>query len=230
MKKNSTRMVFILVLFALIIASCQRSASVNPSEAANPEEQAVQEPTENHAQELISATQTELALVTLAPTKVPTEKPTIPSQPEGEVTLVDIVVTITPTLEVTSTPEVAPTEAIIIPTLIRPATYTFKEGENTFCIARRFNVDIGELLSINSLTTSSVVEIGAVVKMPDTGHPWSSGPRALLNHPTQYTVKSGDSLYSIACMFGDVSPEAIIAVNKLSESVELQAGIIIDIP
>ena len=230
MKKNLTRIVFILVLFALIITSCQRSASVNPSEAANPIEPAVQEPTENQAQELISATQTELAKATLVPTKVPTEKPVTPSQPEGEVTPVDIVVTITPTLEVTSSPEIAPTEGIIIPTLTRPATYTFQAGENTYCVARRFNVDIGELLSINSLTTVSVLEAGAVVKMPDSGHPWSSGPRALLNHPTQYTVKSGDTLYSIACLFGDVSPEAIIAVNKLSEPVLLQAGTIIDIP
>lgn len=230
MKKNSTRMVFILVLFALILSSCQRSASVNPGEVANPEEPAVEETTENHGQELISATQTELAKATVAPTKKPTEKPVNTSMPEGEVTPVELVVTITPTLAVTESPEVAPTEAIIIPTLTRPATYTFQEGENTYCIARRFNVDIGEMLSINSLTTSSVVEAGAVVKMPDTGHPWSSGPRALLNHPTQYTVRSGDTLYSIACLFGDVSPEAIIAVNQLTEPVELQAGTIINIP
>ena len=224
MKKNSTRMIFILVISALMISSCQRSASVNTGEVIKPTEAEMQEPTENHAQELISATQTNLAKATVAPTKMPTEKPITTSQPEGEVTPVDIVVTITPTLEFT------PTESIKVPTLTRPATYTFQEGENTYCIARRFNVDIGELLSINSLTTDSVLAAGTKVNMPDTGHPWSSGPRALLNHPTQYTVKSGDTLYSIACLFGDVSPEAIIAVNKLSETVTLQAGTIIDIP
>ena len=43
-------------------------------------------------------------------------------------------------------------------------------------------------------------------------------------HPDTYTVEAGDTVYSIACFYGDVSPEAIIAVNQLEEPYELTAG------
>ena len=55
------------------------------------------------------------------------------------------------------------------------------------------------------------------------------GNRALRAH-ADYKVSSGDTIYSIACYFGDVSPEAIIAVNGLSGPDDITAGMTLKIP
>jgi LysM repeat protein len=223
MRKISSRMILIMISIPLLLNACQRSASVNPGAVNNPTTAVEVEPTANPAQQSISETQTQVSnptatlFITLPVVAIRT--------PEAAVTQVEIVATITPTLQATSVPE-----EVVVPTVKKPVSYIMQAMENTYCIARRFNVDIGELLSINKLTTESVVEAGTTINLPYTGHPWSSGPRALLPHPVKYTVKNGDTIFSIACQYGDVSPEAIIAVNKLSEPVTLQVGQVIDIP
>lgn len=224
MKRNTTRIFLLGFLSILALTGCQRSASVNPGKVLQDLPTLV-ETTGNKAQEQISATQTEMKILTTTPKQDQIETPTSTTKPEGSTTPVEIIATITPTIPITPT-----VEEMIVPTLSRPVTYVLQESENPYCIARRFNVDIGELLSINVLTTESQPTTGTTLKIPSTNHPWSSGPIALLPHPTQYTVRNGDTLSGIACLFGDVSPEAIIFVNKLAEPVTLQSGSIINIP
>jgi LysM repeat protein len=115
--------------------------------------------------------------------------------------------------------------AIMVPSATpgRPSTYTLQQGEFPFCIARRFNVDAGTLLSVNGLTLNSHPAAGTVLTIPQSGA-WSSGPRALIAHPTTYTVNAGDSIYSIACVFGDVDPNAIIIANALKSPYTLTSG------
>jgi LysM repeat protein len=43
-------------------------------------------------------------------------------------------------------------------------------------------------------------------------------------------VTTGETIYSIACFYGDVSPEAIIAVNQLEEPYDLSPGQALNIP
>ena len=132
---------------------------------------------------------------------------------------------------------VKPTPTTVQPTMIvvpsatpgRPATYTLQQGEFPFCIARRFNVDAGTLLSVNGLNMNSHPAAGTVLTIPQSGA-WSSGSRALLAHPTTYTVNAGDSIYSIACTFGDVDPNAIIVANALKSPYTLSAGQTLNIP
>lgn len=126
---------------------------------------------------------------------------------------------------ITNTPE--PTEVIVIPTLTRPAEYTVHEDEYLYCLARRFDLNPQDLLALNPVGDS--ISPGTVLKIPQTGS-WSAGERALKAHPTTYTVVSGDTIYSIACDFGDLSPEAIIAANKLEEPYTLTAGQTLQIP
>jgi LysM repeat protein len=109
-----------------------------------------------------------------------------------------------------------------------PATYTLAKGEYPFCIARRFNVDINELLSINGLTTSSYTYAGQVLKLPQTGHTFV-GERALKPHPDYYKIQSGDTLNTIACSYGDVSPDMIALQNNL-HSTDLPVGEVLIIP
>jgi LysM repeat protein len=56
------------------------------------------------------------------------------------------------------------------------------------------------------------------------------GERALKPHPADYTVRSGDTIYSIACQFGDVWPEAIAQVNGFDIDDPLPVGETIKIP
>jgi LysM repeat protein len=147
--------------------------------------------------------------------------------------------TTAPTAEVpvATVAPVQPTPTTVQPTMIvvpsatpgRPATYTLQQGEFPFCIARRFNVDAGTLLSVNGLNLNSHPAAGTVLTIPQSGT-WSSGARALLAHPTTYSVSAGESIYSIACVFGDVDPNAIIVANALKSPYTLSAGQTLNIP
>jgi LysM repeat protein len=72
---------------------------------------------------------------------------------------------------------------------------------------------------------------GVTLQIPASGN-WNPvyGNPSLAAHPVNYTVSAGESVYSIACKFGDVTPEAILAVNGLSSAADLQAGTSIRIP
>jgi LysM repeat protein len=115
------------------------------------------------------------------------------------------------------------------PPLVVPATYTLQRGEFPFCIARRFNVDPGELLRINGLSSYSVFHTGMVLRIPQTGNSFP-GNRALQPHPATYTVGGGDTIHTIACAFGDVDPDAIAYVNGLTPPYRLTVGQVLQIP
>lgn len=130
----------------------------------------------------------------------------------------------------TNTPLPGTTPVVIVPSATpgRPATYSLKLGEFPYCIARRFNVDPSDLLSLNGLSDSNVLQPGTVLKIPQTGS--FPGDRALNSHPAQYTVMVNDTIYGIACHFGDVSPDAIAAANNLTLTSPLATGKILNIP
>jgi LysM repeat protein len=109
-----------------------------------------------------------------------------------------------------------------------PASYTLQKGEFPFCIARRFDVNPYDLLSLNGLTDTTVVQPGTTLRIPQSGS-WP-GDRSLINHPANYTVRAGDTIYSIACAFGDVSPDMIALQNSLSSPFTLNSGQVLVIP
>jgi LysM repeat protein len=83
-------------------------------------------------------------------------------------------------------------------------------------------------LSLNGLSDADILQPGTVLKIPQTGS--FPGDRALNPHPAQYTVKLNDTIYGIACHFGDVSPDAIAAANNLTLASPLATGKILNIP
>ncbi len=117
----------------------------------------------------------------------------------------------------------------ITPTPGIPKSHTLQSGEFPYCIARRFNVNPFELLSINGLTTSSVVQGGTTLRIPQTGNPFP-GERSLKAHPTSYVVQGGENIYEIACSFGDVSPDMIALANGLKSPFTLTSGMTLNIP
>lgn len=146
----------------------------------------------------------------------------------------------TPTPDVFSTPTNAEPAAAIdtaipaatsVPSGSRPASYTLQKGEFPYCIARRFNVDPDQLLSLSGLTSTQAnsLSTGTVLTIPQSGS--FPGNRALVSHPATYTVASADeTVYSIACKYGDVDPNAIASANNISVSAKLTVGQQLQIP
>jgi LysM repeat protein len=141
------------------------------------------------------------------------------------------VTTATATLAVATTNQGAATSGVVntsVPVGSRPATYTLQEGEFVYCLARRFDVDPAQILSLNGLSEGTTIYAGTVLKIPQSGS--FPGARALRTHPTTYTASSGQSLYAVACEFGDVSPDAIATANGLSVGTTLTSGQTLSIP
>ena len=84
-------------------------------------------------------------------------------------------------------------------------TYIVKSGDTLWSIARKFNITVTELKSLNNLT-SNALSIGQVLKVKEEE-----------TSPNTYTVKSGDTLWSIARKF-NLSVEQLKAMNNLTSS------------
>jgi LysM repeat protein len=214
-------------VLALFLVACERSAST----ASLPTPTATGNPLVTDPMLMLQslATQTALAGTGLPISDTPT--PDLTGTPIAVETIVSPTPTslIPPTGEpgITTTP--ATPLAITVTPPARPATYTLHEGEFPYCIARRFNIDPEALLSLNGLSSGEMFSPGLVLTIPQTADPFSTD-RALIQHPATYTVVSGDTIYSIACKYGDVDPLAIAAVAGLTAPYTLTVGQSLSIP
>ena len=102
---------------------------------------------------------------------------------------------------------------------INTTTYTVKSGDNLYSIANKYNTSITAIKNLNNLTSNNL-SIGQVLKIPTTS------PSA--NITQTYTVKSGDSLYSIANKY-NTSITAIKNLNNLTTN-NLSIGQVLKIP
>lgn len=89
--------------------------------------------------------------------------------------------------------------------------YTVKSGDNLYSIARRYNTSVSEITRLNNLT-SNALSLGQILKIPKEGS----------SSPTTYTVKRGDSLYSIARKY-NTTVDSIKRKNNLTSNI-LQIG------
>ena len=140
-----------------------------------------------------------------------------------------------PTATVTS-PVLDPTETPVpttapVDTSSLPSSYTLKQGEFPYCIARRYNVDPTELLNLNGISSAEarVLSAGITLKIPTTGNPFPYD-RALNTHPVTYVVPETTTVYGIACFFGDVDPAKIVSLNSISNPNQVPAGTSLQIP
>lgn len=84
--------------------------------------------------------------------------------------------------------------------------YTVKSGDTLYSIARKYNMSVDELKSLNNLTSNSL-SIGQKLKISSTEP----------NTETTYTVVKGDTLYGIANKFG-VDVNTLKDINNLTSN------------
>jgi LysM repeat protein len=138
---------------------------------------------------------------TPTPTETPTPTPVTP----------------TATATLTATPTQTPT-ITLTPTPSGPFEYEVQEGDNCFDIAEEFEVDIEVLLALNNLDGNCLINPGDIILIPTTDQelptatplPTDLAPGTLL----QYTVRSGDSLYTIAEQFYSTVERIIEETNE----------------
>lgn len=100
-------------------------------------------------------------------------------------------------------------------------TYTVKSGDSLWSIANRFNTTVAEIKRLNNLNTNAL-QVGQVLKLP------IGNENANNNQGNTYTVKSGDSLWSIARKY-DTSVSELQNLNNLSSTI-LQVGQVLKVP
>jgi LysM repeat protein len=246
MSKNIRGMSFVALLgiAAMLISSCTQSLSTAPLATSTPIPEGLfvsPFPSVENPMAMIEefARQTAAAQTAAAGGDTPGTPIDIttgtPGTPEAGITTTVEAITETPVNNSTPTnvgdPGTSSAAATSVPPGVRPATYTLQRGEFPYCIARRFNVDPNELLRLSGLTTQQAYSLvaGTVLTIPQSGS--FPGNRALNPHPTTYTVaSSSESLYSVACRYGDVDPSAIAAANGISLNATLTVGQQLQIP
>ena len=242
-KKISVRLASLILLGSILVSACTQQYSQAPLATPTliPTGLFVSPfPSGQDPMQVIADLGTQTALANGTPGTPST--PATPGTPGTAITPLTGA-SLTPTLGTPGIPLVVTTPAPItvmpgattsVPSTVvvpsgRLATYTLQSGEWPFCIARRFNLNPDDLAALNGLHDSQVVQPGLVLQIPQTGT--FPGTRAWHTHPDTYTVDfSTETLYSIACYYGDVYPETIAQANNLPLNATLTVGQQLSIP
>ena len=106
-------------------------------------------------------------------------------------------------------------------------TYTVKSGDVLGKIAESHGVSVAKIKEWNALKNDNI-RVGQKLTIYTKGGPAKSSSGSSKGHTT-YTVKSGDSFYSIAKNYPGVSPQNIMDYNGLTSS-NLKPGMVLKIP
>lgn len=100
--------------------------------------------------------------------------------------------------------------------------YTVKSGDTLYSIAKKYNVTVAALAKANNITNYNLIRVGQVLIIPSKAAP----PPAVT---VKYTVKAGDTLYSIAKKY-NVTVAKLAAANKITNYNLIRVGQVLVIP
>jgi LysM repeat protein len=169
-----------------------------------------------------------IALTVPAPTPAPVEEGLAPA------------ITFSPTRP--NTPTEAALVAQPVSDVVTANTYTVVSGDNLWMIAKKNHLKVSELAAANNMKTSTSLRVGQKLLIPIKSEQGAASaaptpsatpaPKTAVQVPpstTKYTVKSGDSLGSIARKFHLRLSELAIA-NSISDPKNVHPGQILIIP
>ncbi|HRJ42213.1 MAG: LysM peptidoglycan-binding domain-containing protein [Caldilineaceae bacterium] len=93
--------------------------------------------------------------------------------------------------------------------------YTVQPNDTVSTVAEKFGISAQQLRELNLLANDNL-QVGQVLRVPNTPGVTSEGLPTPTPEPFTYTVQEGDTLFSIALKF-EVSPNEIVAANTLTD-------------
>ncbi len=104
-------------------------------------------------------------------------------------------------------------------------TYKVQKGDSFWSISRRFGISMSELASYNGMKLTKPLKYGKTLKIPKGGKSnissTASGSKTVGG--SEYTVKKGDSLWSISRKYG-VKVNDLAAANSININSPLKVG------
>ncbi|MDN7241607.1 LysM peptidoglycan-binding domain-containing protein [Planococcus sp. N028] len=101
--------------------------------------------------------------------------------------------------------------------------YTVKAGDTLYSIAKKHGVTVEALAKANNITNYNLIRVGQVLIIPSKA---ATPPPAT---SVKYTVKAGDTLYSIAKKY-NVTVAKLAAANKITNYNLIRVGQVLVIP
>jgi LysM repeat protein len=98
--------------------------------------------------------------------------------------------------------------------------YVVQPGDTLYSIARRYNVTVWDLASYNNIYNVNLIYVGQVLIIPGGGQPQPG---------STYTVRYGDTLYSIARRYG-MTVWQLASYNNIANPNYIYAGQVLRIP
>ncbi len=129
-------------------------------------------------------------------------------------------------------------------------THTVQKGETLYSISRQYGLTVNELRQLNGLNETSVLKVGQVLKVSAPATSSASGNSATTSTTTSsaatssasssatssavttyenYTVKAGDTFYSIARASG-ITVAELKKINNFGDDAVLKYGTVIKVP
>ncbi|MEK1386579.1 LysM peptidoglycan-binding domain-containing protein [Limosilactobacillus fermentum] len=102
-------------------------------------------------------------------------------------------------------------------------TYTVKAGDTLSSIASSYNTTTAALASANSIPNANLIYVGQVLKVTGTSSSTSTTTSSTSSTSGSYTVKSGDSLSTIAAAHG-LNWKTLAAKNNIASPYVIYVG------
>jgi LysM repeat protein len=126
--------------------------------------------------------------------------------------------------------ETAPVSAPASAPVTRPRSYVVKQGDTLGGIAKSYGLSVADLKAWNSLAGDNI-RPGQTLAFSAPARAAEPAPKPVETKPLTrtYTVKAGDRLIFIAKKY-NVTPEDLIALNKIKDPARLQIGQTLKVP